>query len=159
MGLLDFIKNRMASRQQAVAENAQEKKPETAKQMYAREVKQEEASRKPLDRMPPEQQAQVAEIKSRLEKATQFNQPEPPANTPAPADGADSRQAIRQKSMNQDEAAPAQSPTSAQRGITEVEKKAPAPSSEPGEAPSKPSPTPRNDRPQTLPRRPPSWER
>ena len=156
MGLLDFIKNRMASRQQAVAENAQEKKPETAKEMYAREAKQEEASRKPLDRMPPEQQAQVAEIKSRLEKATQFNQPEPPPNTPAPAGG---RQALRQMSMNQDEAAPPQSPTSAQMGSTETQKKAPSRSSERSEEPSKPSPTPRNDRPQTLPRRPPSWER
>src|ERR1035438_742933 len=87
MGLLDFIKNRLASQRPSAADNTQGQKPETAKEMYAREAKQEEASHKPLDRMPSEQQAQVAEIKSRLEKATQFNQPEPPPNTPAPADG------------------------------------------------------------------------
>ena len=158
MAFLDFIKNRQASQQQSVAENTQSKKPETAKEMYSREGQQEAASRKPLEQMPPDQQAKAAEIKARLEKATQ-HQGKAAANAPAPSDASGSPEAMRQKAMHQDASAPPLSPTSAQMGKTQAEANAPANSAQRSETPSKSSQAQSNQRPQTLPRRPPSWER
>ena len=159
MAFLDFIKNRQASQQPAVAEKTQGPKPETAKEMYTREAKEPGANGKSFAQLPPEKQADVASIKADLAKSTQTNQQAAPSNTPAAAEGSGSPQAMRQNATNQDKAAPSQSPTSAQMGSTQVEKKTAAPSQEPAGTPSKPSPTPASPRPQTLPRPRPSWER
>ena len=139
MSFVDFIRNRAAN-QQAAAKDAQQPKPDTAKQV--------EEKAKPLDRMPPEQQAKVEEIKARLQKATQHIDKSPAAPAPAPADGADSREAMRQKMTGQEKAAPALSPTSAQAG-------------QPASETHSPSPTRQTvtKAPPTVPRRPPSWER
>jgi hypothetical protein len=62
---------------------------------------------------------------------------------------------MRQNMTGQEKAAPALSPTSTQAGKT-AEKGGPAPPEERGaKGPEKPSARPQ----QTVPRRPPSWER
>jgi hypothetical protein len=150
MDLLDYIKNRNASKQQSVAEKPQEQKPETAKEMYTREAAQEKANQNPIDRMPLDQQAKVEAVKGTLERATQHIEKSANAPTSVPADNADNREAMRQNMTGQDKAAPALSPTSAQAGQPVTEK---APSKEP------PTKTQDQGRAQSLPRPRPSWER
>jgi hypothetical protein len=154
MALLDFMKNRNASPQQAVAQKAQAQKPETAKEMFTRQAEQDRTAQQPIDRMPTDQQAKVDAIKQRLESATRHISPEQ-SKEPVPVDNSGSREAMRQNMTGQEKAAPALSPTTAQAGKT-AEKGGPAPSDERGaKSPEKPSARPQ----QTLPRRPPSWER
>jgi hypothetical protein len=63
---------------------------------------------------------------------------------------------MRQNMTGQDKAAPALTPTSAQAGQPSTEKKVPSPSNNaPAKAPQKDGAR----SPQTVPRRPPSWER
>jgi hypothetical protein len=146
MALLDFMKNRNAAKQQTVADKAQEQKPENAKAMYARDAEHEKANLKPIDRMPPAQQAKVDAIKERLEKATQHIGQS--ANTPSPADAGSSPQASRQNMTGQDRTAPALSPTNAHAGQPETDREK--------------SPSPQHEKKaehKTLPRPQPSWER
>jgi hypothetical protein len=153
MSFLDFIKNRNASPQQP-AQKAQSQKPETAKEMYTRQAAQDRAAQQPMERMPADQQAKVEATKQRLESATRHVSPAE-SQAPIPADNSGSREAMRQNMTGQEKVAPALSPTSAQVGKTS-EKGVPAPSEERGaKGPEKPSQRPQ----QTLPRRPPSWER
>jgi hypothetical protein len=128
MAILDFIKNRQA--QQQSKEQVAQPKPETARDMYARQGEQERTSSRPMDQMPPQQQAKVEEVKAEMQKATQHLDHQAPANAPAPADGTASPQPMRQNMMAQDKEAPAQSPTSAQLGQAANEKSASAPSRE-----------------------------
>lgn len=148
MAILDFIKNRNAAQQQDSASKSQEQKHETAKEMYTRQESQAKASHQPMDRMPQEQQAKVEEIKGTLQKATQHMERGGGAPSSAPVEGSTNPQPMRQNAMSQEKAAPALSPTSAQKGTPATER----------EQPSKPQEKPAQ-RPQTLPRRPPSWER
>jgi len=149
MGWKDWIPNRG---QQHVAEKPKAQKPQNAKQMYARQDGQEQANRTPLDRMPPEQRAQVDAIKAKLEKATQHIDGNAQRPSPASSDSDGGREAARQNMAGQEKTAPALSPTSVQAGKTAQEKPT-SPSQE----------TPRTDkrqsRPQTVPRPKPSWER
>lgn len=155
MAFLDFIKNRNASPQQAVAEKSQSPKPETAQAMYKREAAQEKASLTPRDRMPPDQQAKVSEIKERFEKAMAPKNPND-APSPAPAGGTASPEAMRQNMTGQEKIAPALSPTGAHMGQTAAEKGAQAaPNERPDRTPDKQP----QRAPQTIARRPPSWER
>jgi hypothetical protein len=157
MGFFDWIKNRQAGQQQSVANTAQAEKPETAKQMYTRQAAEEKANAKPLE--PQISQAHHAEAKDAgrlFDKATQQLQQSPSSQPSAPSDGAGSPEPMRQKMMNQDQSSPALSPTSAQKGTPATEKSAATPSNEPpAKQPEKSAP----QRPQTVPRRPPSWER
>ena len=153
MALLDFIKNRQA--QQQSKEQAAQPKPETARNMYARQGEQERASSRPMDQMPPQQQAKVEEVKAQLQKATQHLDQQAPANAPAPADATASPQPMRQNMMAQDKAAPAQSPTSAQLGQTANDKCPSAPSRE-GQSRTQES---SQQRAKTMARTTPSWER
>jgi len=98
MALLDFIKNRKAGQQQTVANKSPEQKPQTAKEMYTRQAAQEKATQRPArGDMPPDQQAKVETIKARLEKATQHADKSAQSPSPTPANGTDSREAMRQK--------------------------------------------------------------
>ena len=149
MAFLDWIRERNASQQPPVAQKAQEQKPATAKEMYARQDVQGKTTERTMNRMPPDQLAKVEAIKQRLEAATQHIGGNTPA--PTPADNSGSREPMRQNMTAQDKTAPALSPTTAQAGQT-AEKGAPETS---GKIPEK---TPARS-PQTVPRRPPSWER
>jgi translation initiation factor IF-2 len=122
--------------------------------MYTRQAAQERTAQQSMDRMPAGQQARVEAIKQRLESATRHISPEQ-SQAPIPADNSGSREAMRQNMTAQEKAAPALSPTSAQVGKT-AEKSGQAPSEErAAKGPARPSQRPQ----QTLPRRPPSWER
>jgi hypothetical protein len=149
MGFTDWIKNRNASQQASVAENSQQQKPETAKEMYSREAAQEKANAKPIT---PEIKAQADRVTATMDKATQHMSQNSGAPSAAPSDGASSPQPMRQNMTGQDKTAPALSPTSAQRGQTE--KDSPGKSNAPAETQTKAA-----DRAQTLPRPKPSWER
>lgn len=152
MAFIDWIKNRNAAPQQGGADKSQQQKPETAKQMYAREAAQEKAGKSSVDQMPPEQKAKAQEIGAKMEQATRPDGPG--GNSPAPAGGAASPEAMRQNMTGQERSAPALSPTGAHAGKTAQE----TPSQPAKEPPAKTQDTPQS-RPQTLPRRGPSWER
>jgi hypothetical protein len=152
MALLDFIKNRQ---QQPSGEQSQQPEPETAKEMYSRQAAQEKTDQKPVQQIPEADKSQAKELGARLDKATQHIQQGAPAQTPAPADSTGSPQPMAQKMMNQDTAAPALSPTSAQSGTRESQQEAPAPS---GESQAK-AQGQSQDRAQTIARTRPSWER
>lgn len=146
MALLDFIKNR---NQQPT--ETPEQKTETYKQSKTRDAEFEKANAKPVDReMKPHQQALMAEAQEQWRSATQ--QPEKSTvPSPAPVDATSSPQPMAQKMKNQDTAAPALSPTTMQAGARESEKETPAPSAESQEK--------TQQRPQTIARPAPSWER
>ena len=145
MGFLEWIKNSNASQQQPVANKPQQPKPETAKQMYTREAALDAAKRKPLSELPPAVQSRLDGIKETLRRATQHH--EPNGDSPsAPAGGLTNREAMRQNMTGQDRTAPALSPTGMHAGTPDSEK-------------ISPPITPRVERPKTLPRTPPSWER
>jgi hypothetical protein len=157
MALLDFMKDRKAGQQQAVANKSQEQKPQTAKEMYTQQDTQEKTNRRPArDDMPPDQQAKVETIKATLEKATQHADKSAQSPSPTPADDTGSREALRQNMTGQDKAVPALSPTSAQAGQPATEKNTPGPSNE---TPAKTQEKQSGPVPPTLPRPRPSWER
>ena len=144
MSFLEFIKNRQTQR---VSSLPSQPKPETAKEMYSQQAIQEKTAAKPLDRIPAAQMEQVDGIKADLQRATQSASPNALPAAPAPGDATANPQPMAQMSMNQDKAAPALSPTSAQAGARGHEQ----------ESGAKPEKVP--ERPQTIARRPPSWER
>jgi len=147
MAFLDFIKNR--DRQQPAGEQ-QTQQPETAKQMYARQAGEEQATPKPSELVRPEQQAKVAEAQALFSKATQ----EPPSPTPPPSPapvGAANPQPMKQQMMGQERIAPDMSPTSAQASARAEDVERPS-------APA-PAPTPEKSQHQTMARPTPSWER
>lgn len=153
MALLDFLKNRQAQGQTA-AEKSQQQMPETAKEMYTRAAVEEKANARSFDRMPADQQAKAAEIKERLEKATQHRTPEGQGAAPSRSDSASSPQPLRQALSGQDQVAPALSPTTEQAGKTRSETR----SSSTETLAKNASPSPARAQ-QTIARRPPSWER
>src|SRR5580658_8752515 len=104
MALLDFIRNRNAARQQAVANRPQEQKPETAKEMHTRQAAQEKAAERPIT---PEIKAQADRAMATINKASQHLQAQP---APATPDGG-SPVAHLQKQNHQEKAQPALSPT------------------------------------------------
>ena len=140
MALLDFIKNRNAAQQQSVANRPQEQKPETAKEMHTRQAAQDKAAERPIT---PEIKAQADRAMATINKASQHLQPQP---APAAPDGG-SPAAHLQKQNHQDNAQPALSPTDGAAGKTAAQDKE--------KAPEKPV----SRTPQTVQRRPPSWER
>jgi hypothetical protein len=140
MAFLDFIKNRNASQQQSVANKSQEQKPETAKEMYARETAQEKAAARPIT---PEIKAQADRALATINKASQHLQ-SPPA--PAAPDGG-SPAAHLQKQSHQEKAQAALSPTDDSAGKTAAQGNE--------KAPEKPVSQTR----QTVARPRPSWER
>ncbi len=143
MSLLDFIKNRKTQQQSA----APQPRSETAKQMYTREAGQERPGYKLEDRMPTEQLGKAKEAKQvGITGGQDVSEGNAPAPSPTPSGGATNPQPMRQMSMQQDNSAPALSPTTAQMGT-------------PGRDQDSPSPTPPSTPKPTLPRTTPSWER
>lgn len=138
MALLDFIKNRNAQTQQPAAENTQAQKPETAKQMYTRQASEVKVAQRPIT---PEIKAQADRATAAMEKATQHQQ----AHS-APAPEGSSNTAHLQNQNQQDKTQAALSPTDDAKGKTAGQEKQPKPEKAP-------------ERPQTIARRPPSWER
>lgn len=152
MAFLDFLKQRQASRQQADAPKPQ---TETAKQMYARQEAQKTAP-SPMDKMPAEQQAKLDEIKAKLERATQHTGQEGVSRQVSHGDTPVTQQPMRQNMTAQEKIAPAMSPTSELAGRTSIESGAPV---RPSPTPPKPQQKTGQERPRTIARRPPSWER
>jgi hypothetical protein len=148
MSLLDFIKNRQ-TQQPAAEQQSQQQQPETAKQMYGREAVEEKAAAKPISQISNEQMARVDKVGADLQKS--FQTPGAESAPSSPTDGTDSAQPMRQPMMNQDNAAPALSPTSAQAGMTATEQESTSPSQD--------SQAKSQSRPQTIARTTPSWER
>jgi hypothetical protein len=153
MALLDFIKNR---KQQPSTEQTQNQKPETAKQMYAREAAQDRANQKPEPQIADAEKVKAKELGARIDAVAQETQQKVPAQTPAPESGASSPEPQRQMMTAQDKVAPSLSPTTAQAGTPAAEqeknalaKGSPAQSQQKSQEPPKP----------TIARRPPSWER
>jgi hypothetical protein len=140
MALLDFIKNRQTQQQSS----APEAKPETAKEMYARESVQQKLSEKSPASLSPDQQAKVREVQATMQQAT--HSPDQTHSPASPSEGATNPQPMAQMATNQDKAAPALSPTAAQTGTRSHEHENARPS---------PARTPER----TMPRPPPSWER
>jgi hypothetical protein len=151
VAFLDFIKNRQAQ-QPSAADQSEVQKPETAKEMDSREAVQDQGAPKPMQQMPPDQQAKVEQIKAKLQSATQHLGQDASSTSPAPADSTSSPQPMAQKMTNQDKAAPALSPTSAQAGISPSQENAPS-----QETPAKTQEP--SGRQQTMARTTPSWER
>jgi len=114
MAFLDFIKNRNASRQQPVADHAQAQKPETARQMYAREAAQDKAAEKPIT---PEIKAYTDRALAAITKATQHISPQ----APPPASDGGTQAAQLQKQHNQDKTQAALSPTDGTVGKTALQ--------------------------------------
>lgn len=144
MPLLDFIKNR----NQPSAEQTEQPRQESAKQMYTRQASEEQAAPKPSEYVRPGQEAKVAEAQALFDKATQEPQSPTPPPTPAP-EGATNPQPMQQQGMGQERTAPEMSPTSsiASARAQEVD------------GPSAPSSTPAKSQQQTVARPTPSWER
>jgi hypothetical protein len=142
MAFLDWIRNR--NQQQPVANKPQEQTPETAKQMYTREAAQDEAKRRSLTELPLAVQSRLDGIRETLQRATQYHDPN--GGAAAPVGGMANREALRQNMMGQDRSTPALSPTGMHAGTPDSERISPLI-------------TPRVERPKTLPRTPPSWER
>lgn len=149
MAFLDFIRNRQGQ-QQAAEPSAQQPKPETAREMYARQ-----ADPKPLDQLKQTDREQAKDLGARLDKAAQDIRPNAAPPAPSSSDGANSPEAMRQNMTGQENAAPSLSPTSAERGVTEQEKSAASPSREDGQGSQQTS----QERSQTIARTTPSWER
>jgi len=142
MAFLDFVNNRQAAQQQAVAQKSQEQKPETAKEMYTRQDTQEKtAASKPIT---PEIKAQADRAMATMNKASEHVQS--PAKRTAPETGS-APQAQLQNQSRQDKAQEALSPTDGASGKTAIQGKEKAPDKTPQRAQ------------QTVPRRAPSWER
>jgi hypothetical protein len=153
MAFLDFINNRQGQ-SPAGEQQAQEQKPETAKQMYAREAAQDTASRKPEPQIPDAEKSKARELGARIDSVAQDAQQKAPAPAQAPEGGTSTPAAERQMMTGQDKAAPALSPTSAQKGTPATEKDA---SSQ--DASSQSKERSQEQTRQTIARRPPSWER
>ncbi len=141
MGFLNWIKDRNAARQQSVARKPQEQKPENAKEMYTRHDALERALAKPIT---PEIKAMADRVLATIEKAS--GQTQLPSATTTPESGGNPA-ALLQNQHRQDTSQNALSPTDGTAGKTAVEGKKSAPEK------------PVQRVPQTLPRRPPSWER
>jgi hypothetical protein len=150
MAFLDFIKNRQAQ-QQSVAQP----KPETAREMYSRQAEQVRTTQKPVQQMSDAEKMRAREAGARLDKATQHLRQSAPAQTLTPSDSASGPEPMRQNMTGQEREAPALSPTTAQLGQTANEKGVPEHSQE--ERTNAPAKT--QNRPQTIARTRPSWER
>jgi hypothetical protein len=146
MAFLDFIRNR----QQPSAEQPAQQKPETAREMYARQ-----SDPKPLDQLRPADREQAKDLGVRLDNAAQSVRQDTTPQSPSSSDGSSSPEAMRQNMTGQDNAAPSLSPTDAQNGKTEPEKTTASPSREDGQGSQQAS----QERPKTIERTPPSWER
>jgi hypothetical protein len=137
MGFIDWIKNRNAAREQP--QKTQERKPETAKEMYAREAVQEKAAERLIT---PEIKAQAEQAASAIRETGQ----RPSESAPAVPETGSSPIAQLQKQDGQENIQTALSPTDGTAGKM--------PSQERGKKPEKTV-----ERPKTIPRTPPSWDR
>jgi hypothetical protein len=155
MAFLDFISNRQGQRP-AGEQQSQRQKPEAAKEMNTRGAAQQNAPAKQFENMRPDQQAKVKEAQTLFRQGTQEMAQAPSVRAQAPADSTESPQVMAQKSMNQDKAAPALSPTSAQKGTRATEKESAAPAQD---ASTQSKERSQEQTRQTIARRPPSWER
>ena len=151
MGFVDWIKNRQANQQQSVAQNTQEQKPETAKQMYNREDAEQKANRIAPT---PDQEARAQKIGEELRKPSQDpgERGSAPSHAPAPSESGGNA-AQRQNQSHQDKAQKALSPTDDAAGKTAAQEKQPRQEKPPAQE------KPKGRAPQTVPRRAPSWER
>jgi hypothetical protein len=149
MAFLDFIRNRQ---EQSAEQSSQSQKPETAREMYARQAEQGAARQRSVGELPEADKTQAREIGARLDKATQYLRQDSEAPAPAP-DSTGSPEPMRQNMMGQDNAAPDLSPTNAQRGAVGHEQE------QSSAFPEQSSPSSTVERPRTLPRPTPSWER
>jgi hypothetical protein len=140
MAFLDWMKNRG---QQSPAAEPKQQKPETAKEMYTREVAQEKANRIAPT---PDQEQRAQKIGEVLNKATQHREQSAPAPSNAPDEGS-TNAAQLQNQNQQGKAQEGLSPTDDARGKTAGQEQQPAPEKTTERAQ------------QTVARRPPSWER
>ena len=124
MAFIDWIKEKVAAKQQPAPQAQQ--KPETAKEMYTRESAQDAAQRTPVAQMPESEKAKARELGETINNSSQ---PKPQNDNvkSETREGATSPQPMRQTMAQNDNHAPALSPTSAQRGSPEPPTGAPSP--------------------------------
>src|SRR5579871_3033888 len=108
---LGFIRDRHSQQ----ASETPQQKPETAKEMYSRQAVGPSKSVRNLSQA---QRTEAKEIGSELRQATQEISSTSTSPAAAPAPVGSNPEAMRQKMMQQDNAAPSLSPTTAQRGVT-----------------------------------------
>jgi hypothetical protein len=133
---------RSGGEQQAAVEQQSHQKPETAKEMYTREAVRDQANR-----IAPtaDQEQRAQKIGDEMRKATQPSQEPMPTAASAPDDrGSNAARLQNQNSQNKEQKA--LSPTDDAAGKTAVQEKQQAPQNI-------------QQRPQTIARPTPSWER
>jgi len=139
MGFITWVIHRGKTPQQPVAEKPQER-PRHAKDWHAEKAALEEASRNPITR---EIKADARDAVSAMKRPSEalLNSVKPPA----PESGGNPS-AHLQKQDRQEKAQAALSPTDGSKGKSASEEKPKTPEK-------------KTERPRTLPRTPPSWER
>jgi hypothetical protein len=143
MAFLDFMNDRQGQRPAGEQQSQQDRKPETAKEMYTREAAQDKANRIPATA---EQKEQAQKIGTEMRQANEPNQ-EPSPSAPSAPEDRGSNAAQLQNQSNQGKEQKALSPTDDAAGKTAVQEK-------------QQSQEKQTQRPQqTVARRPPSWER
>src|ERR1700722_20055853 len=106
MAFLDWIKSRgAAAKQQPVAQTQQ--KPETAKQMYAREAIQDAAARKPVSQMLETAKAEARSLGAAIQGGGDQPRQNPLSVSPSAGEGATSPQPMRQNMVAQHDHPPA----------------------------------------------------
>jgi hypothetical protein len=115
MAFLDFMKER-AQGQQPVAQTSQEQKPETAKQMYSREGAQEQATQKPVERMPEPAKQEAVDAARPAAKLMEQATSHESKTQDAPGGHADGKEALMHNQSGQEKSQEAMSPTDSHRG-------------------------------------------
>lgn len=140
MAFLDWMKDKRATQQQAVAKTAHEQKQEApvaqrAKEMYAQQAELDKAAEQQIG---PELQTRAVEVGERINKATAHLR----ENAPAPsAEGSGTNAALLQNAMNQDKPQAALSPTDNVKGQTALQTDKPEPTQAKTAPTRKPAPT------------------
>ncbi len=149
MGFKDWMRKGQESAKQSVAQNAQEQRPQTAREMYNRLGAREKASRVAPTA---DQEARARKIGEEMREMHPGSGGAAPAQTDATGSGG-SPQAQRQKQEGQDVGQAALSPTDGSAGKTAGQEKHTTEETRPKRE------KPVVQRPKTFPRRRPSWER
>lgn len=137
MAFIDWIKEKVGAKQQSA--KLPQQKPETAKEMYARKSAQEAARRTPVAQLPEGEKAKARALGQTINNSSQPKAQNDNSISES-REGATSPQPMRQAMSQQENPAPALSPTSSQKGTPESPTGAPAsekqqPAAKPTKAP------------------------
>jgi len=124
MGFIDWVtKDKPATQQQSVAKTAQQQKPETAKEMQTREAANENASLKPVERMPDAARQETIEAAHPSAKLMDTATSHHPQAHDASASQSDGREALMHNQSAKGKAQEAMSPTDGHKGRTKLQER------------------------------------